>query len=99
MHRETRVFESETRGSQTRESRREDATNAGFDTRVSLSKTRVSLCTLSFHILLSLGFSLFLSLTLSLSSSLSLSNIYILLYFMVRARVPWISDFSAFPVF
>ena len=27
-------FESETRGSQTRESCREDATNAGFDTRV-----------------------------------------------------------------
>ena len=35
-------------------------------------KTRVSLCTLSSHILLSLEFSLFLSLTLSLSSSLSL---------------------------
>ena len=34
VHRETRIFESETRGSQTRESRREDATNAGFDTRV-----------------------------------------------------------------
>ena len=29
-----RGFESETRGSQTRESRRVDATNAGFDTRV-----------------------------------------------------------------
>ena len=27
-------FESETRGSQTRESRREDVTNAGFETRV-----------------------------------------------------------------
>ena len=35
VHRETRVFDSETRESQTRESRRVDAANAGFDTRVS----------------------------------------------------------------
>ena len=48
-------------------------------------EARVSLCTLSFYVLLSLGFSLFLSLTLSLSSSLSLS-IFIYYYILWRVR-------------
>ena len=57
-------------------------------------KARVSLCTLSFYVLLSLGFSLFLSLTLSLSSSLSPSKYLYIIIIMARARVPWISDFQ-----
>ena len=40
VHRKTRVFESETRGSQTRESRRVVATNAGFETRVQEERGR-----------------------------------------------------------